>query len=438
MKKIMILLAMLACSQLVFAQKSPEAVNKTVNNAKAAAADAKKSTKVATWINLGKAYIEAYNAPQLNGLPGMTKMYIQESMSNVKPVQTLEETISGVVYSVDVYPSCKYYYSNDQLQFIVTTKPYVEGDLLEEARAAYAKAAEIDVKGQKTKELEEALRKISQIYSQEASLAHANGQMSEASVLFEKAAAALATKPVAALDTVSIFNAGSTACFAKEYERAISLLKTCVDNNFYENGETQARLADCYKQLGQVEESCAILEDGFKRFPANQGILIGLINHYNEVGEDPNKIIDLLKQAQNNEPNNASLFYVEGNILKQLKEYDRAVEAYDKCIVVDPKCEMGLYYKSVMYLELADQYMEEASRELNDKKYMELLAKFEECILSSIDPLETAYAMTSNDVVKSNVSQYLKNVYYRLRDKDPKYQAGYDKYTEISKQYVGE
>jgi len=434
----MILLAAAAISQLCFAQKSADAVNKAVNNAKAATADAKKAAKVTTWTNLGKAYTDAYNAPQLNGIPGMSRQELQMLMTSVKPVESTEEVIAGVAYAVDVYPSCKYYFSQDQLQFIVTTKPYVEGDLLSEACAAYSKAAEIDVKGTKTKEITECLKKIAQTYTAEASLAYNSGKMGDASVLFEKAANVLALKPISTLDTASLFNAGSTALFAKEYERASKLLKNCIDNNFYENGDAQVRLAEAYKQLGDAKAACAVLEEGFTLFPANQGILIGLINYYNEVGEDPNKIIDLLKQAQKNEPGNASLFYVEGNILKQLKEFDRAIEAYDKCVEVDPKCEMGFYYKAVMFLELADKYSEEAQNEYNDKKYMELISKYEESILKSIEPLETAFAMTSNESVKSNVSQYLKNVYYRFRDKDPKYEAGYEKYNEIAKQYVGE
>jgi len=438
MKKIMIVLAMLAASQLVFAQKSPDAVNKAVNNAKAASADAKKAEKVATWINLGKAYVDAYTAPQLNGIPGMAREEVMMLMTGVKPVESTEETVGGVAYVVDVYPSCKYYYANNQLQFILTTNPYVAGDLLEEARVAYEKAAELDVKGAKTKDITEALQKIAQNYTTEATLAYTMGDMSSASVYFEKTAKTLGTKPVSQLDTASVFNAGSTALFAKEYDRAIQLLKVCNDANFFENGDVQVRLSEAYKQLGDVQSACEVLESGFKAFPANQGILIGLINYYNEKGDDPNKIIDLLRQAQQNEPNNASLYYVEGNILKQLKEYEKAIEAYDKCSVVDAKCEMGYYYKAVMYLELADKYSEDAQNEMNDKKYLELVAQYEEFITKAIEPLEKAFAMTSNESVKSNVSQYLKNVYYRFRDKSPEYQAGYEKYNELAKQYVGE
>jgi len=438
MKKIMILLAMLAASQLVFAQKSPDAVNKAVNNAKAASADAKKAEKVATWINLGKAYMEAYAAPQLNGIAGMAKEEIQLLMTGVKPTGSTEEVIGGVAYAVDIYPSCKYYYANNQLQFIVTTNPYVGGDLLEEARAAYEKAAELDVKGTKTKDITEAIQKIAQSYTTEATVSYTMGDMGSASSLFEKTAKTLSTKPVAQLDTASLFNAGSTALFAKDYDRTIQLLKVCCDAKFYEDGDVHVRLAEAYKQTGDAESACKVLESGFTLFPANQGILIGLINYYNDKGEDPNKIIDLLKQAQQNEPNNASLYFVEGNILKQLKQFDKAVEAYDKCSEVDAKCEMGFYYKAVMFLELADKYSEDAQNEMNDKKYLELLAQYEDAVIKAIEPLEKAFAMTSNESVKSNVSQYLKNVYYRFREKSPEYQAGYEKYNEIAKQYVGE
>ena len=48
-----------------------------------------------------------------------------------------------------------------------------------------------------------------------------------------------------------------------------------------------------------------------------------------------------------------------------------------------------------------------------------------------IEPFEKAYELSKDEVVKSSIAEYLKNIYYRFRDQDAKYQAGYDKYQAI-------
>ena len=65
MKKILLAIAVLLTVQLADAQvKSPDAAKKAVEAAEAAANDAKKATKVATWLKLATAYMDAYNAPK--------------------------------------------------------------------------------------------------------------------------------------------------------------------------------------------------------------------------------------------------------------------------------------------------------------------------------------------------------------------------------------
>ena len=58
----MIALAVLLTVQIADAQvKSPEAAKKALAGAEAAAENPKKAVKVATWMNLAKAYMDAYN-----------------------------------------------------------------------------------------------------------------------------------------------------------------------------------------------------------------------------------------------------------------------------------------------------------------------------------------------------------------------------------------
>lgn len=66
MKKLMIVLALLASFQVANAQAGPAAAKKALDAALAASQNAKKATKVATWMKLAESYVEAYNAPSGN------------------------------------------------------------------------------------------------------------------------------------------------------------------------------------------------------------------------------------------------------------------------------------------------------------------------------------------------------------------------------------
>ena len=163
-------------------------------------------------------------------------------------------------------------------------------------------------------------------------------------------------------------------------------------------------------------------------YPQSQGILIGLINLYRERGDDPQKLFDLLHQAQANEPGNASLFYVEGDIYKQMGETDKAVEMYNKSSQVDPKYVFGYLGIGMMYYEQAIAIQEKANEEFDDAKYMALVADMETALANAIEPFETAFEKSGDVQIKVAVAEYLKNIYFRLRDKDASYPEKNEKY----------
>ncbi|MBR0532078.1 MAG: tetratricopeptide repeat protein, partial [Bacteroidales bacterium] len=160
-------------------------------------------------------------------------------------------------------------------------------------------------------------------------------------------------------------------------------------------------------------------------------ILIGLINYYVTSGEDTDKLFALIDDAKKNEPDNPSLYYVEGNIHAQLKQFDEAVKAYEKCAEIDPAYEYGFIGEGIMFYNNAASIQEEAQNELDDNKYMALVQKFETSLKNCLEPFEKAFSITKDDSIKSSIAEYLKNAYYRFRDEDPKYMAGYEKYAKI-------
>ncbi len=432
MKRLMIIVALAATVTSAFAQKSEEAIKKAVANAQAACENPKKAEKPATWLTLAAINMEAYTTAQGQGWLGGNKQEIS-MVTGMKPVESLVETLGDVQYSVDVFPTAKYYYDpNGTLQIIDVTKPIIE-NALQNALDAYRKAAELDVKNSKIKEITEGIEKIASNYQSEAMNEYYKGNYKGASECFAAAAAAVEGKPIERVDSASIYNSGQTAFYAGDYEATKTTMSRCIEIGYLAGGDVYAKLADSYKAQKDTLGTKKVLEEGFAKCPENQGILIGLINLYLDTKDDPEKLFALLEKAKQNEPNNASLYYVEGNIRKQLGQVDKAVEAYDQCVVVNPEYEFGYIGKGLLYWEEAAKIQSEAENEFDDRKYEILVQKFETACLNAAEPFGKAFELTQDNQIKLSLSDYLKNIYFRFRDKGAEYEAAYNKYNDFSK-----
>ena len=435
MKRILIALAMLAAVQVADAQvKSPDAAAKAVEKAEVAAKDAKKAAKVATWTGLAKAYMDAYNAPAGNAWVGASKQELMLLMGSDKPLSESQVELAGSVYIKESYANKDLYYTPaGQLSMIVVTKPVVEGALAK-ALEAYKKAYEVDVKASKVKDITAGLSTINQKYTTDAYNAYQMGDLAQASQYFALAADAMATAPLSKVDTNSLYNAGFTAWVNKDYEAAKTHFEKCLSYNYYyDDGEVFAKLSDIYTNLGDKEAGVAILEKGFTVYPQSQSILIGLINYYLGNNQQPDRLFELISLAKKNEPNNASLYYVEGNVYKELGRLEEAVAAYYQCAEINPEYEYGFIGAGVMFYEQAVKISEEASAEYDDAKYAVLVEKFEKMLMDALDPFEKAYSVTKDENLKVSIAEYLKNIYYRFYSKGAEYEEGYNKYDAIVK-----
>lgn len=430
MKKILLALAVLASMQVANAQvKSAADAKKAVEAAEAAASNEKKAIKTATWIKLGQEYVKAYDAPTGNIIPGSSKTELALMMGSEKPVSTEAVEIQGTPYTKEVYADKNLYFNaNGQLAVIEVTKP-VYADALEKAIAAYQKAYELDASHAKNKDIAAAFDLIGQKYNTEAYNKYTLGDLASASKYFEKAAEVEALAPLSKIDTTSIYNAGFTAWATKDMSKAKELFEKCYNlGYYYEGGEVFAKLADV-----DTLNTKKYLEEGFEKFPQSQSILIGLINYYLKSNESTDRLFELLDKAKANEPNNASLFYVEGNIRSQLGDTENAVKAYRKCAEINPEYEYGFIGEGTMYYNKAIEVQTKAQDELDDTKYMALVKEFEEDLKACIPAFEKAFEVTKSEQVKAGVAEYLKNAYYRFRDEGADYKAGYEKYSTYGK-----
>ena len=433
MKKFALVLALAATVLAANAQvKSVGTAKANVDKAKEAALNPKKAAKVATWIKLGQSYLDAYGAPQGDGWVGASKQDLSLIMGNVKPQATEQVTVGGVPMVKEVYANCDYYFRDNVLTMIDVTKPVVP-DALGEALKAYKEAYKLDVKKSKEKDIATAISNIAQKYVEQAYNAYTFGDLKKASGFFEAAANASTTKPCPSVDTSSFYNAGLTAWMAQDFDNAERLLNVCLDEYKYEgtDGDVYAKLADIYERTSQKDKVKAVLERGFQNYPQSQAVLIGLINYYISNNEDPARLFDLLSTAKKNEPTNASLWYVEGNVNKELGKIDEALAAYRHCVEINPDYEFGYIGEGVLFYNQAIDLQEKASNEEDQAKWEELAKQFEVSLKSCIAPFEKAFEITKDDAIKVNIAEYLKQACYRFSSESDEYMAAYNKYKKI-------
>ena len=435
MKKFLAIIAIAASMTAVNAQaqnKSVAAAKSAVEKAQAATENAKQNTKAATWIKYGQTLIDAFNAPAGNAWVGMSAQELQVLGAGERPMSESEVTIGGQPMRKQVYANKNYYFNQaGQLALIEVTQPVVE-NALDKALDAFTKAAQLDDKGQKTKDITTALETINSKYTDEAYNAYTLGDFGKASVLFEKAVKAAGTAPLSQLDTNSLYNAGLTAWTNQDWNRAKGFFEEGVRHNYYgEKGESYAKLADIADHLGDKAGSKSLLEQGFAKFPENQSILIGLINYYLNSGEDTARLFQLFEDAKRNEPDNASLYYVEGNARQKLGQNEEALAAYDQAIKVNPKYEWGYIGKGMHLYNQAVELQDKASMEMDDAKYNKLIEEFEKTLKACIEPFETAFDLVQDNDTKGSIAEYLKNACFRFRNENEEFQKKYEKYSSF-------
>ena len=450
MKKIIIALAVLLSVQFANAQVKPAAAaKKAVESAELASQDPKKAPKVATWLNLAKAYMGAYSSPKGNAANmlgmGVTQQEVALYLSGEKPTSVEQVVVGGEPCVKEVYATRDYIYNkNGHFICINVTKPLYE-DALGEALKAYVKAYEVDVNKSKENDILAGIESISKNYYEDGMTAYMLGDNALACKYFGKAAEASLTAPYNNVNTDALYNAGFTALATGDIQLAKQYFEQCVANNFfYENGEVFSKLGEIYTALEQPEKAREMLEQGFIKFPQSQSILIGLINYYLQSKQDTGRLFELIAAAKANEPNNASLYYVEGNIYNELRQAEadeakraellgKAVAAYDECVKINPEYEFGYIGKGVMFYNVAIEIQDKAANEMDNAKYEALVVNMEAALLDALKPFEHAYNMSKDDSLRVNIAEYLKNIYYRFYSKGAEYEAGYNKYNEVVK-----
>ena len=426
-------LMLLMVSQLGAQSREIESLLKEYEKNKERTENEKRSTKPGTWIDYAEAVTNAYSYPTNNLWVGLSSLESKVVLKDQRALSTEYQTIQGEQYEVVKYQDKDLYYNADgKLSFWIITEPVLKDmNMLEEAYNSYDKAAELDTRGSSKADIQEGLTFIANNYINDAMAAYTLGKYADASVKFEKSFIAASHPALNVVDTTIVYYVALTSLMDQDYPRAVKFFEKCLEMDFYSEGDTYANLAEAYKQMGDVEKGKELLSQGFTEFPDSQSILVALINAYLESNDDPNKVLEFIQRAQQNEPNNPSLFYAEGNVQKNLGNFEDAIRLYEKSIEVDSVFFFGYFQMGQAYYDKAVEIQTAASDELDDNKYMEMVKELDTMLQKAIAPFEKSFELVQDEEIRPVVIEYLKNIYFRLRTESPEFEAAYNKYNDM-------
>jgi len=435
MKKLLIALLLLAGTQLGAQTKDVADALKAYERAKSNADNPKKVSNPKTWTDLASSYAQVYDAPIKSIWLGASQMEIKVLLKDQRIEKSEEVVINKTTLLADYYSDkILYYGQNGELVGWVVTKTYLDQPLLEKSYSALVEALKVDDKGKSIKEITTQMEAIKTRFFNEAMSAYALGDFKASSYEFEKAADISANKVIGKIDTALLYYAGLTAFMASEpdYDRAIDFFNRAISIDYDAAGDAYSYLAEAYKAKSDLEMAKEVLNRGFKKYPSAQSILVSLINTYLESNDDPQKILDLIHQAQVNEPGNATLHYAEGNVWKNLGDLEKATESYKKSVEIDSTYYFGYFAIGAAHYDYAVDIQAKAAEEMDDTKYEAMVADLEKNLEEAIDPFEKCFKASQDEEIKAVVAEYLKNIYFRFREKNEEYKAGFDKYNAIS------
>ena len=433
MRKFLLPLVLVLVAVQVNAQRKLAEAQAAVEKAKAVVENPKKASDPKSWLKLANAYMTYYNAPLKS-----TGVYVGAPQAEVKlflkdqqVLSSKEATVAGANYYVDCYADKELYYdANGTLTFYKVIGAQIENPLKDALNAA-SKAQELDAKGAIAKDLKPLLENIKQEFFNEGLNQYRQGDYKAATANFENVIPIGKNPLVNTVDTVAMYYGAITANLSSQPEKAMALLKDCISAGYEQEGAVYAQLANCYKAQKDTAACKETLASAFQKFPTNQEVLVSLINVYMESNDDPSKVLDYIHAAQANEPTNASLYLAEGNVNSKLNNLEAALASYKKSTEVDPEYVFGYLYTGITNYNMAVAIQEKANMEVDDKKYEALLADLENALKAGIAPFETAFEKARDKDLKKYSAEYLKNIFFRYRDKNDEYKAKYEKYAKF-------
>ena len=440
---LMVMALMVLAVPTVTAQKiNQEGIRAKLAKCDADAANEKKATKAATWVNRAKGYSEAILEPTKNLFIGLDATMLRYTMGEPEEMTTDKSGRQIWNYEwVDVY-------IKDNRVASWLQKKEIKDGALEATIESANKALELDAKsGEKVKAI---LDGLVTYYSQSGSASIDIPNYADAISAYVNAATLQEVSVYPKVDPQYYFYAGQLAAFlgaekSEYYALGEKYLNKSKELGYMdENGNTYYFLFHCYYGQKDADKANLIkakdtLLEGIQKFPKNERILDGLMSLYTaeeNVG-DPADLVDLIDKALAETPDSPDLWFGRGRVFFKLKNYDECIASFKKINELKPKDFDTNFYIGYFYIAKGDG----CNQKLNEKvetissyeEYQAELAKVNNVYKEAIPYFEKAYELRPDNV---DCAQSLKELCFRLRNEDGM-MAKYEKYNAAYKQLKG-
>lgn len=406
-------------------------------------ANPKKSGNAATWLNRGQAFYDAATEVSKNlydGIPAETVLMMFGEPTGGEIVQ-----IDGKQYNKGIFPYVDVYLNeaNQPVSWIVTRE--IVPDALAKSVEAYNKAYELDGGNRKTAEkVNEGLRRAYDEYSKTGALYFALSMYDAAAGQFVKAYE-VSQLPGVSIPESNIYtllhDAGLAYMLAKDYPHSIEYLVN-AEKLAKDDPEIYYLLYHAYRGNAEADPqglSTAkdYLEKGMAKYPTDPKIIESLSEAYVLLGEDPDKIMSVVREAVENDPKNADMWSALGVLYVSQENYDGAIDAFGHMVKLMPESYIANNNMGIVYIKKAEEILDQANQNLgtqaSEAEYAAEQARGLEEYAKAVPYLERASQI---DPTNLGTVELLKNVTFRIREMDGM-MAKYEKYNALYKSMTG-
>lgn len=325
----------------------------------------------------------------------------------------------------------KGYFTKGQIYQAIFESPVadykkLDPNALNVAWEAYQKVIQLDEKDKYGKKLETQYKNLAIDFTNKAVELYGKEDYKGALAAFERALEINQTPIItqgapAKTDTAVIYNAGIAAQKAGDYAKAEKYYKKTLECN-YEPAHTYAMLSNVLKEQGKEEEAVKYLHKGYELFPDNSYMLVELINYY-LLGGQPEKAEIYLDAAIKQDPKNSSFYRAKGTLYDKMQLPEKALAMYEQALALDPKDFLAQYNLGNIKLSEVINFHKKVSDIVDVNEYNKELEKVYAGYESVIPYFEKALELNPGE---KNTMSTLKELYFKMRNKDAKYQQKYD------------
>ena len=433
MKKFLLIACLFVASLAVNAQGNVAAVKAKLEKSNTELKGSKGS-KSSSWLKNASLYLELaeVNTSQfVTGIPASQLMMMIGKPSNAAAPEI--EEINGKAFVIYKYANVNAYIDNstNMLSYFAETN-VADKTALASATKSVLQAYKMDPKT-KSKVIS-MLEKIIAAYTTIADNNYGVGNYEVAATNFEQAGT-LSTNDLInnpAADELLYFAVVSYGA-AKDIANSKKALDLMTSRNYLRNGDVLYYLAVAESELGNKEAAEATFLRGVQEFPENSNILNSLIAFYLSNNENPNKVIPLIKKAQEANPTNVNLYIAEGLAYDAMKDIPNAIAAYKKAVEIDDSSFDVLYNLGLAYYRMSENIADELTKiNYSDTElYNSTKARIDAEQMKSLEILLKAHALNKTD--KTTI-ELIRSIYFRQRNNSPEMKAGYETFDAKSKE----